>query len=361
MRQRVRTLVLLGFGCLFVMLAAAASAAPPAHARHTIPEVLSIQDRSTSRLMAVPDVVGTATGLGEDGEPVILVLTKRGSARGLPAALNGVPVRMKVTGELRALPQQAPALPTQPPGVGGRGGRQGSDGTRRTTDPTQRFSRPVPIGVSTGNEGECSAGTISARVTDGTNVYALSNNHVFARENLAPLGSRVLQPGPYDTRCAANPNDAIGTLTAFVPIVMSQAAANTVDGAIARSSTTALGQATPSDGYGTPSTTIAPAVVGQAVQKYGRTTRLTRGTITAIHATVDVSYASGVARFVDQLIIEAPRAVIKPGDSGSLAVTNDAAAHPVGLLFAGNASGTVAVANRIEHVLGAFGVTVDGQ
>ncbi|MCS7239098.1 MAG: hypothetical protein NZ899_12640 [Thermoguttaceae bacterium] len=34
---------------------------------------------------------------------------------------------------------------------------------------------------------------------------------------------------------------------------------------------------------------------------------------------------------------------------------------PVGLLFAGNSNGTTAVANRIEDVLLALGVSIDGQ
>ena len=72
----------------------------------------------------------------------------------------------------------------KPPGGGG--------GATKTPTPTSRFTRPVPIGISTGNAGECSAGTIGARVKDGSgHVFALSNNHVYALENKAPLGSQV--------------------------------------------------------------------------------------------------------------------------------------------------------------------------
>ncbi len=46
--------------------------------------------------------------------------------------------------------------------------------------------------------------------------------------------------------------------------------------------------------------------------------------------------------------------------SGSLLVTNPGAS-PVGLLFAGNQNGSFAVANRIQDVLSAFGVTGDGS
>jgi hypothetical protein len=46
------------------------------------------------------------------------------------------------------------------------------------------------------------------------------------------------------------------------------------------------------------------------------------------------------------------------GDSGSLIVTADATKSPVGLLFAG--SDTQTIANRIDFVLNAFGVSMDG-
>ena len=66
--------------------------------------------------------------------------------------------------------------------------------------------------------GECSAGTIGARVIDSVGyVYALSNNHVYALENTASIGSDVLQPGRYDTNCAIDPNDIIGQLSDFEP------------------------------------------------------------------------------------------------------------------------------------------------
>jgi len=55
----------------------------------------------------------------------------------------------------------------------------------------------VPTGVSTGHPA-ITAGTIAARVTDGINVYALSNNHVYADENQAALGDEMIQPGTYD-------------------------------------------------------------------------------------------------------------------------------------------------------------------
>ena len=303
-----------------------------------IQAVMAIQDRHTDRLLAISGAVGTATGLTEDGRPAIVVFIKTEAlAKGarIPTNIEEVPVIVKVTGEFFALAA------------------------------TGRFDRPVPIGISTGNEGKCSAGTIGARVTDGTDVFALSNNHVYALENNAPLGSNVSQPGLFDEdpQCDANTENFIGTLSAFEPILF-DGSDNTIDAAIAVSSTDLLGNATPSDGYGVPKSAFVSAAVNQAVQKYGRTTSLTKGTITAIHATVNVGYSSGTARFVDQIIVESRSRFIKAGDSGSLLVTDsdvtDSDRNPVGLLFAGTRSGKLAVANRIDLVLDRFSVDVDG-
>ncbi len=102
------------------------------------------------------------------------------------------------------------------------------------------------------------------------------------------------------------------------------------------------------------------ASVNDKVMKYGRTTQLTKGTVTGINATVFVGYSSGTARFVGQIIVQSGKPFIKAGDSGSLLVT-DPGRNPVGLLFAGNRSGKLAVANQIDLVLGAFGVSIDGE
>jgi hypothetical protein len=215
--------------------------------------------------------------------------------------------------------------------------------------------RPVPIGVSTGHP-DITAGTIGCRVTDGSNVYALSNNHVYADENNGIKGvDPVIQPGTYDE--GSMPDDYIGTLADFEPIVFNPRANNTVDAAIALTNTDMVGNATPDGGYGTPSSTTKVAEPGLAVQKYGRTTGLTTGEVTGINATVKVRYDSGVARFVGQIVIGSG-GFSSGGDSGSLIVTQEGK-NPVGLLFAG--SSTMTVANPIDDVLDAFGVTIDGE
>jgi hypothetical protein len=303
-------------------------------------KALAAQARHTDKLLQVQGVVGTAVGLGANGEAQVQLLTKAAGVRGLPARLDGVPVSVVVTGEIRAFPAVANA-----PAAASAVNRKG------------RFTRPVPIGVSTGNQRECSAGTIGARVKSGSTTYALSNNHVYALENSAPLGSNVLQPGRYDLNCASGSNALLGKLSKFVKITFSTSANNKVDAAIAAATTGNLARSTPSDGYGTPRAATIAAALNQVVMKYGRTTGATTGNVVGLNATVNVGYSHGTARFVGQIIIRGKGKFSASGDSGSLIV--NANRRPVGLLFAGSSNGYT-IANKIGDVLAALGVSIDG-
>ena len=234
----------------------------------------------------------------------------------------------------------------------------------------------MPIGVSTGHP-DITAGTIGARVTDGNgNVWALSNNHVYANQNDAILGDPVIQPGDYDG--GASPDDDIGTLADFEPIVfagacntidvMNASLTNEMDAAIALADADSLGNSTTSAGYGTPSSTTIGAAPNMKVKKFGRTTGQTKGTVNAINATVSVNYgAKGVACFVGQIIIT-PGAFSDGGDSGSLVVVDGKGraraddGKPVGLLFAGSPLSTII--SPIDPILRAFrfgDLTIDGN
>ena len=304
---------------------------------------LDAQARYTERLLRVEGVVGTAVGLGANGQAEVQLYTKVPGVSGLPATLDGVSVSVVVTGEIRAMPMVAD-VPAEV-----------STGTH--IDPSGPFSRPVPIGVSTGNQGECSVGTIGARVKSGNATYALSNNHLYALENTAPLGSKVLQPGRADLNCASGSSAVLGPLSKFVPIQFSTSANNRVDAAIAAATTANLARSTPIDGYGTPRTSIAAAVLNEVVQKYGRTTGLTTGTVVGINDILNVRYTTGTARFVSQITIKGTGQFSRAGDSGALIVNTDK--RPVGLLFAGTMNGYT-FANQIGDVLTALRVSIDG-
>ena len=228
-------------------------------------------------------------------------------------------------------------------------------------DPTTNFPRPVPIGVSTGHP-DVTAGTIGARVTDGERTFALSNNHIFAANNGGQEGDNLLQPGIVDG--GRDPDDAFGTLYDFEPLQFCRfgvCESNRVDAAIALTTPDELDSRTPEGGYGSPRSWTTEAALGMTVQKYGRTTGHTVGEISGIHATLDVDYRDGTARFEDQIVISG-RGFSAGGDSGSLIVTKGqlmADRRPVGLLFAG--STTTTIANPIDYVLQRFGIQVDGS
>ncbi|MCH7809959.1 MAG: hypothetical protein IH863_05195, partial [Chloroflexi bacterium] len=197
------------------------------------------------------------------------------------------------------------------------------------------------------------------RVTDGTDVFALSNNHVYANQNDGNMGDSALQPGAIDG--GEDPADKIGTLADYEEIKF-DGSNNIMDAATVLTDVETVGNATPNNGYGTPNSTPALATLNLAVQKYGRTTSLTTGTVSEINVTVNVCYEGFVvctklAKFVDQIAISAGD-FSAGGDSGSLIVTDDADKNPVGLLFAGSSTRTLA--NRIDPVLTRFGVTIDG-
>ena len=301
------------------------------------------QNRHADALLGVPGVVGTAVGRLPNGRVGIRVFTTAADTRGVPRAIDGIPVAAEVTGLLMAL-----------------------------SDPTTR-QRPAPLGFSVGHPA-ITAGTLGARVVDASGVvYILSNNHVLANGNNAAIGDAALQPGAFDGGTAA---DQIGTLAAFRPIVFTSSASNTIDGALAEVDGSAIGFGTPADdGYGAPGTGLfgdangdgvfddRNALLGLPVQKYGRTTKLTKGQITGVNATLTICYevvfifCTKSARFVDQIIIE-PAGFSGGGDSGSLIVTDDANKSPVALLFAG--SSTQTIANRLDLVLNYFDVAIDG-
>ena len=322
------------------------AASPTSGAQQATPDLraaIAVQRRHNDALLNIAGVVGTAVTVLPDGRIGLQVLLEHGGVRGLPLDLEGIPVKAQVTGRLMAL-----------------------------SDPTKR-QRPAPLGFSVGHP-DITAGTIGARVRDALGrVFVLSNNHVLANSNDATVGDAAYQPGPFDGGTAA---DQIATLADFQPISFSGTSSNTMDAAVALTTTAVLDNATPlDDAYGMPNSAIygdanadgqfddRNALLGLAVQKYGRTTRRTHGTITGVNATVVICYeVTGIfctksARFVDQLIIS-PAGFSGGGDSGSLIVTDDANVSPVALLFAGSATQTIA--NRIDLVLNRFGVTIDG-
>lgn len=233
--------------------------------------------------------------------------------------------------------------------------------------------RPIMMGVSISNTTSAPftyAGTAGMRVHSFYNPdlkFILSNNHVLGAggSDLCPNEADIypppmtwaLQPGSLDLGFDPG-NDTTylaGVDFKFVPIDFSPGAQNTVDAALAVT-TTGLASAEIL-GLGQPNPALGIATVGMPITKSGRTTGVTTGTVLAVNSTVNVSYGScGTATFVKQIITSA--GLGDSGDSGSV-VLEQGSNTPVGLYFAGSAF--TGVMNPILDVYLALKVFVDAD
>ncbi len=245
-------------------------------------------------------------------------------------------------------------------------------------DPHAR-RRPAQPGISIGHR-DITAGTFGLLVQREGQPLILSNNHVLANSNAASIGDPIYQPGPTD---GGTSNDKIATLTAYEPLdfgdtpatcsvatglaqflnllarltgsshrlqpIQATPGVNQMDAALATPDGPELVKPDVL-GIGIPTGTSEP-YLGEEVQKMGRTTGLTQGTVTQINVTVNVDYAGRTARFTNQVFTTPMSA---PGDSGS-AILN-AGRQAVGLLFAG--SERVTIFTPIQRVLDRFEVDV---
>lgn len=210
------------------------------------------------------------------------------------------------------------------------------------------------FGVSGGNVNDrtsrfCCSGTLGALVTDGTTNYILSNNHVLGRADQAVAGEDVNQPGLIDANCNVGATTIVGDFTASSPL------GSNVDASIAQLRPGTMDGTGAIEDIGVISRSVVAPTVGMSVAKSGRTTGFTTGSITSINTSVNVQYqrncGSGkkfTVGYTNQIVIS-PGSFSAGGDSGSVIVTNNSAHNPVGLLFAGSSS--VTIANRASEVL----------
>ncbi len=313
-------------------------------------KAMAIQDKNTAKLMADPDVIGTATTVGEDGKPAIMVLVLTEKAKlGVPTKLDDVNTVVVLTDRVVAM------------------------GTTAVSHKTKQ-TPPIQLGTSGGwrydlANGYCCGGTLGSLIKIGTQMRILSNYHVFEADivsggnsRVAATGDYIIQPGLIDVACAATSAQNVATL-----VKTSSLPNNNVDCSSATIITGMVNTTGAILEVGTISATTIAASVGQLVKKSGRTTGLTRSKVSGLNATISITYenecAGGTAftkTFTGQILVTNKRsAFLAGGDSGSLMV-QDVTTNPkaVGLLFAG--SSTIAVANPINSVLSFFGATMVG-
>ena len=209
------------------------------------------------------------------------------------------------------------------------------------------------FGVSGGNVNDissrfCCSGTLGSLVKIGSTQYVLSNAHVLGRSGAAVVGDDVSQPGLIDNNCRIA--TVVADFTAAAPLGSSN-----VDAAIAQLRPGQMDSTGFIEDIGVPSSTTVVPTIGMSVAKSGRTTGFTTGTISSVNTSVSIQYQQGCNQgkkfnvtYTGQVVINSST-FSAGGDSGSLIVTNNGSHNPVGLLFAG--SSTTTIANPIGEVL----------
>jgi hypothetical protein len=220
-------------------------------------------------------------------------------------------------------------------------------------------TRNQHFGVSGGNVNDasrsfCCSGTLGSLVTDGTNQYILSNNHVLARSDQAVGGEDVSQPGLIDNSCRIA--TVVADFTGAAPL------GSNVDAAVAQLRAGTMDATGFIEDIGVPSSSIVNPSVGLPVAKSGRTTGFTTGSISSINTSVSVQYQRGcgggkkfTVSYTNQVVINSST-FSAGGDSGSLITTNNASHNPVALLYAGSSSSTIG--NPIGEVLTKLGTAL---
>jgi len=321
-----------------------------------IQSVMAVQDRYTLDIMALQDVIGTATTVDENGEPAIMVLVttpeSADAMRAAPMQLEGVRVVIVETDPIVAM----------------KGGGGGVSHTAKQTPPIQ-------LGTSGGwrkdlANGYCCGGTLGSLIQVGGQQRILSNYHVFEADivsggngTTAQTGDFIIQPGLIDVACNANTAQNVATLvkSSLLPGTNVDASSATIISGMVRTDGAILE-------IGTLTSATIGASLNQAVKKSGRTTGLTRSTVSGLNANISVTYenecAGGTAftkTYSGQILVAIRSSrFLAGGDSGSLMV-QDVTTNPraVGLLFAG--SNTIAVANPIGQVLSALNASMVGN
>jgi hypothetical protein len=154
--------------------------------------------KHADELLSKPGVY--AVGLGEK-----VSKGKRTGKKALICSIKQKKPLAQLTNE-ELIPQDVDGIPTDIVEIG--------DRPRAFVEYRER-QRPVVPGISSGHW-QITAGTIGAVVEVSGDIMLLSNNHVFANENIANLGDPIIQPGDYDGGSIAT--DKIGELYNYVPI-----------------------------------------------------------------------------------------------------------------------------------------------
>jgi hypothetical protein len=212
----------------------------------------------------------------------------------------------------------------------------------------------------------CCGGTLGSLLSRNGSFFILSNNHVMDDSDTGASGNNIIQPALIDTgTCTSTGTTTVANLTQWFTLEGSPP--NPVDAAISQivpgkvdtsGNILLLGSSADANGVPVPGAPHAGSGVivttGDTVAKSGRSSGLTCSSIGSIAASFSVDYQKGCGTGSTFTVVYSNQISVNggefstEGDSGSLIVTQDTA-DPVGLLFAG--SDTDTVANPIADVL----------
>ena len=299
-------------------------------------DIIKICKKDYKYFFNIPSVVGIAMGYknikGIDSEELSLkVLVKEKLKEShikkehiIPKEYKGVATDVEEVGEVHSLHLNSRVRPI----VGGNG-----------------------IGVYNLEE---RIGTLGCIVSKGsglnTKFYILSNNHVIARENKNPLGTKIIQPS---IKYGGGEEDVIATLSDYIHLEFfneKSIGENIVDCALGE--IRSIKDISPEIFWSGYIEGLTNPSLGMEVKKSGCATGQTLGTVIMTNASIKVKFPSGEAIFMNQVITNA---MARNGDSGSLLLSK-VSNRAVGLLFAGN--DLISVHNNILDVVNALDINI---
>lgn len=229
--------------------------------------------------------------------------------------------------------------------------------------------------ISVGNFRD--AGTLGCLVRDVSGaLYGLSNNHVSASCSCAPVGMPIVAPGIHDVAAGGLHPFTLALHHAALPVVPGSPdnvdVSKNLDAAIFRIVTPEAVSSFQGSAYDTPHDHM-PLSPGLAVEKVGRTSGHTKGTVVGqMHGPFGIGYSAALYGFTGQVHYD-PLFIVAGltglfsdhGDSGSLVTTIDAAGtrFAVGIVVGGMADGSAPGGRStlilpVEPILAALGVSL---
>lgn len=346
-------------------------------------EIRKVKEKYEDKLLSYPQAIGVETGTkevgGEDtGEQSIRVLVKNKVSERELASKNVIP---KTIGGFKTDVDDQGSEVVIPPLMG-----------MPEKERTDRW-RPCPFGVSIAHK-DVTAGTQGVMMERDGLILNLSNAHVKNNTNQGEKGDRIEQPGPYDQNgkdgqleevFLSDPINLMGNSDCLISRgvawflngvsrlfgmktrfrLTEKKMENKLDAALGKPlnpekiAAYVLGLENKKLYYrGSQETEV-----GEKVWTSGRTLgykgEKTGAFIKSKDASIQVRYPNGIAYFTNQLHIKSKSKFSAGGMSGSgIALTSNN--KVVGLLFAGNRSGTSSFANNIMTVEERFNAhTVD--